>query len=583
MVQIKNKLRMKYWIIIFLFINLVIKTIGIQSIPSASTYDEVIYSSEAQSIVKYGTDLKGDWRPWDLEPSDSYYTELTSTVIAPGFLIFPNNPVLASKFIPIILGSMLPILLGLLAFRLRKEQHVFIATATIATFNPWIFQFSRMGYDALFSISFYLMGFLAVLYFKNWKKLWAMIPLFFGFFQYQGHKVLMVPLVALTLLYLLIENPKKIFKNQNLLAAFSVLVFAILLTGIYLVRLPHLTSGARISEFSIFDKTELSSSVNDSRRLSLSSPVSSIFINKFTALVTTMTNRFLESFDLKILFIQGDASVDTFTVLDYGYFHLIDIAVIAISIMFIFANKKDYKLAIFVLLFILLGTIPNVIRTGQSWIIFRPAFMFLGLVILMGIGSSAFLDLFKKKYSKIFIVVYLLATIPFFFAYFYKYPISHTKNIGFYERVVANYISRVDTENPIYILPDRDDATFDYLVHYNQLLTEANQLQVNLSMKTRKYEINTIKIEGGCSEEVKSLVDTTVFVFLPKQPCEPGNNPTKTTEIKSLIDTGTIFTVYNDNLCSQYNLNPYPNIKKNVMAVEKLSDQEFCENFFSRR
>jgi len=583
MVQIKKKLGMKNWIILFLFINLVIKTISIQSIPSASTYDEVIYSSEAQSIVKYGTDLKGDWRPWDLEPSDSYYTELTSTVIAPGFLLFPNNPVAASKFIPIILGSILPILLGLLAFRLRKEKSVFIATTIIATLNPWIFQFSRMGYDALFSMSFYLMGMLAILYLKNWKKLWAIIPLFLGFFQYQGHKVLLVPMVGLALLLLLIENHKKIFKNISLRAAFSVLIFSILLTVVYLVRLPHLTSGARISEFSVFDKTELSSSVNDARRLSLSSPASNVFINKFTALVTTMTDRFLDSFDLKILFIRGDASVDTFTVLDYGYFHLIDIAVIAISIMFIFANRKDYKVAVFVLLFIGFGTLPNVIRTGHSWIIFRAAFMFIGLVLLMGIGSSAFLDLFKKKHSKPIAAVYLLATIPFFYAYFYKYPISHTNNIGFYERVVASYIARVGMEKPIYIVPDRDDATFDYLIHYNQLLTKDNRAQISQSMKTRKYEINTIKIEGGCTDEVRSLTDTTVFVFLPKQPCEPEADPAKTTEIKSLIDTGTIFTVFNDNLCSQYNLNPYPNIKKNVMAVEKLTDQEFCENFFSRR
>jgi len=591
MVLTNKFLSIKYLVAIFFLLNLFIKFFNIQANPSASTYDEVIYMAEAQSIIKYGTDLKGDWRPWHLEPSDSYYTELTSTVLTPGFILFPNNPVLASKFVPIILGSLIPILLGLIAYRLRKEKGVFIVTTLIATLNPWVFQFSRMSYDSLFSISFYLIGIVIILYLQKWHKLWAVLPLFLGFFQYQGHKPLLVPLIGLCFVYLFIEkypinkllsNFKKIIKDKNITASFLILVFSLTLTIAYMIRLPQLTSGERASEFSIFSEAELSSTVNDGRRLSLSSPFNSIFINKYTALTTTLTDRFLNSFNLRRLFIEGDRGVDTFTVLDYGYFHLVDILVLVLSFTFIFANKKDYKIAIFVLPLILIGTLPNIIRTGQPWIIFRGAFTFLSLIIIMGLGFSAFLNLFKKKVSIFLVIVYLLASLPFFFTYFFRYPISHTNNIGLYERVVASYIDRINSNEAIYIIPDRDDATFVYQAHYNQLLTKENQLQIAQSMKDRKYKIDNIFMEGGCTSRVKGLENSTVFVYLTKQPCEFNHDSTKTTQIKSLIDSGTIFTVYNDNLCSKYDLNAYPNIKKNVFAVEKLSDQEFCQNFFSK-
>lgn len=579
-----------------------------QSTPSAATYDEVIYLAEAQSIVKYGTDLKGTWKPWFLEPSDSYYTELTSTVLTPGFILFPNNPILAGKFVPLLLGSLIPVLLGLLAYRLRKEKRVFIATTVIATLNPWIFQFTRMGYDSLFSIGFYLMGMVSLLYFKKWRKLWSVAPLFLGFFQYQGHKPLLVPLIFLCLIFLILEKTsikdednsksankkvdqykiknflkqlKKNISNKNILATIVIFIFSILLTIIYLVRLPNLTSSQRSGEFQIFDPTALSSKVNDWRRMSLSTPLNSLYINKYSVLATELTDKFLNSFDFKRLFIEGDARVDTFSVLDYGYFHLIDILVIVIGLGFIVANKKDYRVLFFVLSFIVIGAIPNTIRIGDPWIYFRGAFVFLGIVLLMGIGSASFLELFSKRMTFLFVAIYLITTTPFFFIYFFRYPITHTKNVGFYERVVASYIDRINSQDDVYILPDRDDATFNYQIHYNHLLSQSNREQASLAINDREFEINNLKIEGGCSQSVLDLNDVTVFVFFTKDPCVPNHDPNLTTQIKSLTDSGTIFTIYNDKLCSQYTLNPYPNIKKNVMAVESLSNQEFCENLFS--
>jgi len=587
----KNKNSLLYLSIGFFLLNLFLKLINIHSTPPAATYDEIIYVAEAQSIVKYGTDLTGAWHPWDLKPTDSYYTELTSTVLTPGFILFRHNPILASKFVPLLLGSLLPVLLGLIAYRLRKKQTVFVLTTMIATLNPWIFQFSRMGYDSIFSVGLYSIGIVLLLYLKNWHKLWSMLPFFLGFYQYQGHKPLLAPLVFICFLYILLEkydfknaikNVKKILSDHEILASLFILIFSILLTVIYLVRLPNLSSGERISEFSVIDQEELASTVNQERRLSLNSPLTPLFVNKLTVLSRILVGRFLNSFNPQRLFIDGNKAVDTFTVMDYGYFHLIDIVVLAVALFFFLEKKRDYKALAFVCAFIAIGTIPNVIRTGSPWIIFRGAFVFLGLIILMGLGLSSFINNFKLSNKLLIIFAYILLTTPFFYTYFVRYPITHTTHTAFYERIVASYVKR-NSDKKIIVIPDRADATFSYLISYNQLLNNQNKNQVIEAASANIYEINNVKIASSCPKNIADLAtEATTLVYIFKEPCEANSNVNKKTQIKSLIDGGLIFNVYNDQLCSQYELGTYPTIKENILNLENLSDQEFCQNFFSK-
>lgn len=587
-----KKLELKQLVLGFFIINLILKIVFIKSTPPSATYDEIIYIGEAQSIVKYGTDLAGGWRPWHLEPSDSYYTELTSTVLVPGFILFPNDPILAAKLVPILLGSLLPIMLGLTAYRLKRRKLVFVFTALFATLNPWVFQFSRLGYDSLFSVGFYSIGLVGLLYLKDWKKLWTLIPFFFGFYQYQGHKVLLVPLIGLVFFYQFFDNYelldvlkkfKKVIKDKSLLSTFVPLLFALLLTVTYLIRLPHLTSGERISEFSFYDELQLIDEVNEQRRVALPSKLTPVFINKYTVLAKDFTERFLNSFNIQHLFIKGDKGVDTFTVYDYGFFHLIDVVVIVLALAFLVRKGKDKRVLYFLLGYIFIGALPNAIRTGQPWITFRGAFAFLGIVMVMGLGFANFYDEIKNKFKWGLVPLYILLVSQFFFIYFVRYPITHTTYLGIYERVVASYLTRIGENPQAVIVPDRADATFNYLISYNKLLTKENQGQVNESASIKVFEINNIIVASNCLQEIHDLSnDIPVFVYLFKKPCEPDNSEVSS-EIKSLIDGGTIFTVHNDILCSEYNLGSYPRVNsRNYLNVESLSDQDFCETFFSK-
>ncbi len=575
----------------FFLFNFLIKNIAISSTPPSQTYDEIIYATEAQSIVTYGTDLTGTWRPWNLEPSDPYYTELTSTMLTPGFLLFPHNFLYASKFMPLLLGSLIPIFLGLIAYKFTESYKTFIITAFIATGNPWVFQFSRMGYDSLFSVALYLMGVVLLFFCKKWWRLLSILPFFLGFFQYQGHKLILVPLLSIVCLYLFFEKDTanslkhrywKVIRDVRVLAALCVLFFSIMLTLSYIVRLPNLNSEKRASEFSLFNGTGLARNVDEKRRIAFDTPLKNIFSNKYSELSSTLMGRFLNSFNTQRLFIEGNRTTDVFTVLDYGFFHIIDVVVLGVASVCAIKYAKNKNGLLFVCLFILIGTIPNVLRNGDSWITFRGAFVFLGLILLMGIGTTIFFDRISRKYYLVVSLFYVLTVTPFFYTYFFRYPITHGLYVGIYERVVASYIHRVGYKTHFLILPDRSDATFLYQIAYNSLITIENKTAINYAAQNKKYKIASITIEGNCPEDVSSVSkNDIIFEYISNRACVKNSGNSRVIQIKSLIDSGTIFTVYNDALCNQYQLSTYPQIRTNILEVEKLSTQEFCQSFFS--
>ena len=576
--------------LLFFIFNLSVKSFQILSVPPGQVYDEIIYVAEAQAILKYGTDLTGNWHPWQLEPSDSYYTELTSTVLLPGFFIFPNHPLLASKTVPLLAGSLLPVLLALIGYFVAKKRSVLVATALVATLNPWLFQFSRTGFDSLFSIFFYLLGIVLLLYGKDWQKLWSLVAFFLGFFQYQGHKPLLVPYVTLTLLLIVFSQLKKCnfmsilkqLKTKQNLVLWLVWMGAIAIMASYLVRLPDLSSGVRMDEFSLFEGVE-TRTVDEQRRLALSNPMLNLMDNKYTLLFSTLISRFLYSFDLNLLFQRGNPVVDTFAVIDYGYFHLIDLVLLASGLMFLGTDKKIKNKTWYILAFILVGTIPSIIRSGTPWIIFRNGFAFVGMVLLAGYGLGSWLTTWRSKAGWLLISLYLVCALPFFYLYFIRFPVTYTKNNSFYERILASYVQR-QQDQQFAIIPDRVDSSFNYLLTYNKLINQANKKAIYRSAQTQNYQLANFTLYKDCpTQKLLELGDQVVIVDPVKEPCIPSSdNQASILEIKALVDSGTRFRIYNDRLCNRFLLTSYPNLHQNKFAVEKLSDEDFCTTFFSR-
>ncbi len=575
---IKQKKVLFFLLIALFLLNFVLKIFKIESIPPGATYDEIVYAAESQIILRYGTDASGRWQPWSLSPSKELYSELTSTTLIPGFLIFSNQPVLASKIIPVLMGSMIPILLALIVYYFVRKKSYLVITAMVATLNPWIFQFSRMGFDSLFSTFFYLLGIVALLYLRRWWKLFSSLAFFWGFFQYQGHKVILLPMVMLVYLTLLAQKFTK-HKNNQLKKAFIetlpvllIMVFIMLLTVNYLYRLKTMSSASRSAEFSLIDQEALANTVIEERRLAFDSPLAKIFDNKLTAYLSLIFRRFLKSFDPYLLFLRGDLKVDTFAVTDYGFLQPVDLLLICLF---------------FLLSFTLIGTLPNLVKNQDMWITFRGSFVFLGLVMISALGLGFALDQIKLKKNQLFLVfLYLLLATPFFYTYFFKYPITQTLHKGFYQRLLANYINR-EPDKKFVLVTDLTTATYDYLLTYNQYIDTETQSAINgfADESSKKIGQGRIRIFETCPENLNTTVDddTILIVDWLKEPCSLEVEPANNIKIVSLIDGGTHFSIYNDQICSQFPLQSYLNLKQNYLAVEKLDLETFCTALFVRR
>lgn len=579
--------------LIFL-INFVIKWYKINSIPAGHTFDEIIYVSEAQSLLRFGTNLSQTWKPTDLEPADGMYSELTSSVLAPAFLIFPSKPIIASKIIPVIFGSLIPVLIALISHYFFSHKKIFIAVALVATTNPWLFQFSRTGFDSLFSIFFYLLAIVILLYSTKWLKLLSFPIFFLGFFQYQGHKPLLVPLLAVVIVSILIKKIKGRLTTKtvtssikSLMPELIVFVLCFVLTISYLLRLNSLTTSIRSQEFTIVDQAEISHMVDEYRRLSFDTPFSKFFNNKLTLTTQLIFKRFLKSFDPTYLFIHGNAHVDTFSVLDYGFFHYHDLFLILAVFLLISKRKENNAGILFLLLFSAVGTLPNLIRNGEPWITFRGAFVFIGLVMIAGVSLGSLIQKLTVKQSMLVLGFYLLLTSPFYYTYFFRYPITYGKHSGFYERVLASYVKRQPNANFL-LITDRSDATFDYLATYNQYYQtdNDNELLANPNAIIKTVDHGRVMITAQCPKDWSIIQSNTVIAIdLTKEPCEiPSEYQTNTPriEIKSLVDSGTRFKLYNDQLCHNQIIHRYQNLKQNLLVVEKLDDKLFCETFFMK-
>jgi len=367
-----------------------------------------------------------------------------------------------------------------------------------------------------------------------------------------------------------------------------VLIFAFLLTANYLYRLKTMSSASRSDELSLIDQEALANMVIEKRRLAFDSPLAKIFDNKITAYAGLVYRSLLKSFDPYLLFLRGDLAVDTFAVNNHGFFHRIDIVLLLIFFILITQSVKNFILVIFFFLsFVLIGTFPNLIKNQETWITFRGSFAFLGLVMMAGVGLASLISQLKTKRMQIFSVLfYLLFASPFFYTYFFRYPITQTLHKGFYQRVLANYIAR-NPNKKLVLVTDLTTATYDYLLTYNQYIKTEPESMINkfANESNKKIDNGRIRIFEDCPENLNTTVDkdTILIVDRLKEPCALEKKPTYNSQIVSLIDGGTHFSIYNDQLCSQFSFQPYLNLKQNYLAVEKLDLETFCTSFLISR
>lgn len=558
-------------------------------IPPAIHHDEIYYAVEAQTIAVSASDPSGTWRPWHFRPAHVLYAELPGTVVALGTLL-SSTPLIAARLSSVVAGVVLPLALAWLAWGLFRRREISLVVTVLALFNPWIFQFSRLTFDSLFSLAFYYLGLAVLINTKGWWRVLSLLPLALGFFQYQGLKLVFIPMMIITLLYLVYQEwPKRAFKGVSIIKRLAPLLVVgcgvLLIFGTYVTRLQSQTASTRIGDIIFFNEAYISRLVDEQRRLSILTPLTPVFVNKATVLSWEVLYKYVHAFHPILLFVAGEAVRNPFSVWSMGIFHVVDFFLIVLGIAAMWRRSEWRGPGLFLLGLAVIAPLPLAVNTIEAWVIFRASFLFPILIMVAAVGWQS---LWSQKFRLIkisMVLVYALALTWFGYQYFFRYPVYATAGSAFAERVMANYIHRLEPDTPVLILGDQGEFLFYAYLFHNQLITKANLPQINASLQQRQFQLNTVQVDTRCvptsgEESTKVIISDAVnTVCDTDENSEPSaTDSVRVTHIVSPIDSGTTFRVYNDPLCTQYSLNSFSRVQDwETLHVEALSDEEFCK------
>lgn len=595
------------WILLGVF-ALFVRTWKLDKIPTTLMHDELVYAIQAKSLAVQGTtwDQRLGWG--SLKPIDPLYAELPAHWMVPFFKL-GISPLLATHLPWALGGAAIPFLLAGLSYQLWRDQKLSWWVAVVATFNPVQWQYSRMSFDPLPGVACYLAGGWLFLHQKFWIKLLAIPWFLLGFFQYQGLKLILVPwvlgLILLKIfqkysweeLRLCTKKPVPILSKigKTFIGELAILGGLLVLVGWYLgVQLPSQNVGNRLNFLIWKDAAYLQQEVNVQRRLSLSSELIPLTINKGTEIVNFMVYRFFGAFELKRLFFQMDPSRDGYAAWRHGMFYLLDLPLLLFGIGYYLSEKRTRLSALIFLGLLPVVCLPAYINTMSEWYIFRCFFGYTLLTIPIGWGLRALprTQIWQLGVSGL----YLAAIVWFGMHYFYRYPVYSADFGRLFERITATYIGRIteahpETEVVVYLEDDTETRYFfaAYLL-YRQLFSAKTAPEIANAVQNKQWQLGQVQFisQTGkpCYPEPKPnqvVIAKSGLAICPKLKNLATPTEGKTLSLPAILDSGDILRITNDPLCQSFDLKTFIHPSQLAQfSIEQLSNPDLCQDWFTK-
>lgn len=563
-------------LVIIVVVAVILRWWQIDSVAPGISIDEIDYQLTAKSFYLTGTDLKNRTHTLDVlafhyPTTDDTKAELPYLIQMPFVGPVPFSlPLTRLPFVLMSIGAVF--LLYFLGKELAGKQ-AGIAAGFLGAVNPFLVVLGRTNYEVTGAAFFYLLALFATIKLKGWKILWTLPLWLCAFYVYIGTKLLFIPFVlwALALAYFYINKRK--YAQQYLVLLGILFAF---IAGYIMIL--HATPTNRLGELLTPNSKELVDQVNRIRHISIPSPLNSLVINKYTLYIRTLVNSFFLVFSSDFLVSYGD---NFFRLFDHGTMYFADI--IALITAVIFFAKKNTRLGIYLLGFIIIATFPQVFHddAGNNTNYAHASLVFPFLVLCAGIGIGYMTSLISKKFLPILIVlivaIYTLSVALFAQAYFFQYSLQGRDD--FSTRELSKYITLATAEGKkVEVMSPVGATHFKKYLYYANALNTASIGEVKNAFISTHLQVGKVSFIS-CSQHPAFPKDTIVIEDMI---C--GNNDFMPhTTIPLIVDGGIAYKVYNDSICSGYNLKHYPtDLKLSDLAVEKLSKPAFCQTFIVR-
>ena len=524
----------------------------LREFPVGILNDEVDVSLSAKNYFNNGVDLSGVSFPKSLFITNTWagLSGLPSYLLAPFYGPLNLSP-LVIRIPYVILSIFIGFLISLIVYEISKNKKLAVISIFVSLINPWLYFYSRQPTEAPFALFFVLIGVYLYVKFRGLRKIYSLPFFLFSFYSYFGAKPV-IPILVILLPFVYGINLKNKMKWLNIF----LIIFSILMTVTYFsvsIRLNGSTLSQRANQVTFLNFQKYADQVNQNRRVSVDFPFKELFYNKFTIFSKITTSKFFGQFSPEYLFISGD-SVVPFS--DHGVLYVLDCLIIIFSLYaFAISKEKSGKtLLILSLLFLIAGSVGSSISVVGNQFVFRSFLHIPAYIILISYG------IYKLNKMKLIIPLYLFFYINFLVFFLFRYSIDQQDNHFISERVLSNYLIRLNkTDKDIIVIDPEPDRTYYQYIFYSgdNLNTESKIEFLEICPEKHTEEVLIINSKLNCDYK-----DSEYIV------------------IQSQKDAGVRYKIYNDSLCNISDLTSYRRDHKITdYNIEGLNDKIFCNRW----
>jgi len=573
------------FLVAVLFFAFLVRIIYLGQFPIGMTHDELNNIFAAKSLF-WTFSFPPGTAPAILPINMSNFT-ITIPEVPALFLAPLVGPLQSSMFNARIAGAILSVLSVLaiyfIVLHITKKRIYAQLSMLIMAINPWSILMGRTMCELNFFIAFFLWGFLILINSRGWKMFSAIPFYLLGFFSYTGGQISFLIFVIITLIYRYFLSVKD-RRNLGVYAVFLGL-FSLIFVGYIFIVTKNQSFKVRNGEIYLPNLPQIAETVDGERKLSVPTPLNSLFTNKATVYINGFISKYINTFSVNTLFLNGETRA-VFSYQTHGTFYLIDLLFIVIGISALFSiNKKGWLLCLAVLIGCSVTSGLSVIESSYSQ---RVGLIYPFLIMLSGIGVGTIVSVAKStKTQKILIsiiaIFYLLSFINLMYIYFIRFPVYASDGWFFQDRVLSNYLRKTKQVYPdakIYVYTSEPKIIFEEYLFYTNSYTRNNATSINNKLNTMNYSINDIVFTDKCPG--KNIDKESFVIFEGSLACSKTSQDTNPIRITRLKDVLENYLIYNDKLCNGVDLNRYvPQSAYQDFSLERQSINKFCSNWIT--
>ncbi len=370
--------------LIFLFSFLLFSLYSTYVFPTPN-WDEVSFGYNAFSILKTGRDEWGRAMPLIFRAFGDYklpvYAYLSTIPIA----ILGLN-VFAVRFISILAGSFLSIIIYLISRQLKLSTKVSLTIALISVINPWHLWLSSSALESNLALTLFAGGVLfSIKFIKSSRqhKFFILATIFLGLAMhtYNSYR-LIAPLIFVLLIFdvIKINDPGSLKRTFLPVVIFSFFLLPI----IYQTYKGY--GKARFDTVSLFKNPGIRLSVEADRNFPHSKLTARTFHNYPVYTLEKLTFNYLKNYSPEFLFLRGGHNL-AFSPLDYGYFYWWEIILWLAGLIILIKARPKTKSALFLLISIfLISSLPAIVTVDgahslRSYSLLIPSLIFIALAL----------------------------------------------------------------------------------------------------------------------------------------------------------------------------------------------------------